>query len=319
MDDANLSKLTLSHKGIKPNFSNDIISYEIDVPCSLDNLSIKASTSDKGASFVVKNETNKTFGSEVKLVDGDNKIVVEVTSEDGTIKKYSIKCKRLSASDANLNRLTFLPLSKGSLEVRPAFDSAELEYLALVDFNVTEIKFGVEVLDSGCDVEVFSGRTMLTAAAAASDTEQQSDGQVYYTLGLNFGFTNISVRVCSPDKSKTQTYVVEVFRAAMPKLCSFVHVNDKIDFEDGLSLGPVYAACSIDRVKVEFSYPFAEFFFKVAHNDQLSLVSQCAPQSARLEPSAAFESRMSNSSVRIPCINGGICGGRLLANIYINH
>jgi hypothetical protein len=170
MDDANLTKLTVSHKGMRPEFSKDIVSYEIDVPCSLDVIHVKATPSDTGASFVVKNETNKTFGSDVKLVDGDNKIVVEVTSEDGTIKNYSIKCKRLSASDANLNQLEFVT---ENLELRPAFDPHELQYLGLAGFKLTEAKFKIDVLDPACTLEVSSGKTVIKTGEDSA-----------YTLGL---------------------------------------------------------------------------------------------------------------------------------------
>ena len=37
-----------------------------------------------------KNLANKSFGEECKLNDGENKIQIECTSEDGTIKKYFI-------------------------------------------------------------------------------------------------------------------------------------------------------------------------------------------------------------------------------------
>ncbi len=123
---------------------------------------------------------------------------------------------------------------------------------------------------------------------------------------MNFGFTNITVKVCSPDKSNTQFYVVEIFRSQIPKLCSFTQLDDKIEYEDSLSLGPIYGACNLERIKGQYSYPFVEFFYKISQHDQMNMISLHAEHSNRLEPSLALESRMSNSTVRIPCVNGGM-------------
>lgn len=52
-----------------------------------------------------------------------NEIRIEVSAEDGTVKKYFVRIKRLSASDASLTQLS---LSVGKLD--PAFAMGCDEY-----------------------------------------------------------------------------------------------------------------------------------------------------------------------------------------------
>ena len=292
MDDANLSKISVSHKGLKPDFHKDTVAYEIDVPCSLDKLQVKATTSDTGASFVVKNSTTNTFGADVKLNDGDNNIIIEVTSEDGTMKKYLIKCKRLSASDANLRSFK---LFTQNLEIKPSFNSTQLEYLVLADYKVAEVKFSIEILDPACGIEVLSEKTPLT----------KNDADSTYKLTLNFGFTNLIVKVTSPDKTKTQEYAFELLRGSIPRLCSFLKISEQIDFTDMISLGPVYAACRLDKTQTtDFSYLFADYFFRTAQPDKLSIISLNSEYVDNLEASYKTEKNASSTVIRIPYLNG---------------
>ena len=57
------------------------------------------------------------------LKEGElNEIRIEVSAEDGTVKNYFIRIKRLSASDASLTELS---LSAGKLDPRFAMDCDE--------------------------------------------------------------------------------------------------------------------------------------------------------------------------------------------------
>jgi hypothetical protein len=190
MDDANLKRLDVNLQGFKPVFNKDTLNYEINVPHNTEVLQVKAVTSDSGATFVIKNEVNKAFGPDVKLVEGENKILIEVTSEDGTVKKYFINCKKLSASDANLKSIEFF---NHKIRLTDSFSSNELEYLGIADFNVTKLEFKIELFDQACGVEITQHKTAL-----------QKSAESIYSLDLNFGFTELNIEVTSPDKSKKQ-------------------------------------------------------------------------------------------------------------------
>ena len=193
MDDANLSKLAVNQKGLRPEFNKNITSYNIIVSSDVNVLLVEASTSDRGASFSVKSNTG--FGEEVKLVQGENNIVVEVTSEDGTVKNYVIKCVRLSASDAKLKKITF-----HILKFCPLFDADFFEYAAKVAYKVREDKFSIELFDPGCGIEVI-----------CNNKPQDKSDDDSYLISLNHGRSEIIIKVTSPNKSNVQVIFFSIF------------------------------------------------------------------------------------------------------------
>ena len=155
MDNANLAKLIVDQPGLEPAFSKNVVDYNIVVAFNVEKFKLTLSTEDTGASFTVK--LDKSYGEEVKLNEGENKITIEVTSEDGTVKKYSINCKRLSASDAKLKNLEF-----NSIKLSEKFSATNYEYKSLVDPKASEDKFKVELFDPGCGIECACNSLTLT-------------------------------------------------------------------------------------------------------------------------------------------------------------
>jgi hypothetical protein len=186
MDDANLKILAVNQPGLKPDFSKDITNYDIVVAFNVEKLNIKATCSDNGASFSVKSDTG--YGEDVKLNEGVNKITIEVTSEDGTTKKYLINCKKLSASDAKLKSLEF----KGA-DLIEKFEPTVYEYNSIVDFKTTDAKFKTDLFDPGCTVESTCNKSVIN-----------KNEESFYCFTLNYGYTEIVVKVTSPNKSSSQ-------------------------------------------------------------------------------------------------------------------
>ena len=117
------------------------------MPFSVQELKIKAVTSDRGASSSIKSTTG--YGDQIKLNEGENKIQIEVTSEDGTVKKYSITCNRLSASNALLNKLNF-----ESLSLEPEFESGHFDYELYPSNDMLNVNLNLSSFDSSCDIEL---------------------------------------------------------------------------------------------------------------------------------------------------------------------
>lgn len=188
MDDANLAKLSVNQPGLRPDFHKDTTEYSIIVASNVNVLNITASTSDKNASFSIKSSTG--YGEEVKLNEGENKITIEVSSEDGTIKKYLIDCKRLSASDANLKQIEF-----DSVKMKPLFDPNICEYSVNCEYKTTDVNLKLELYDPNCSVEVVANDLIITNNANSSYN---------YTFSLNFGYSVLLVKCTSPNKSNTK-------------------------------------------------------------------------------------------------------------------
>jgi len=186
MDDANLAKLSVNQPGLKPDFDKNIVKYELIVASNVDKLTVKSVPSDKGASITTKSPSG--YGESVQLKEGLNEIVVEVTSEDGTVKKYFVNCKRLSASDANLKSIDL-----SSADLMPKFDPTQLEYRVNINFRLSEMKFKCDLFDSSCSLEVLGNKRPLSKSEDS-----------FYALVLNFGYSEILFKVTSPNKANSQ-------------------------------------------------------------------------------------------------------------------
>lgn len=83
---ANLSSLKLSAGSLSPAFSNDVLSYTVTVPNSVNSISISAVAADPKAKISVS-------GGDA-VPEGNSSRVVIVTAEDGTVKKFTININR---------------------------------------------------------------------------------------------------------------------------------------------------------------------------------------------------------------------------------
>lgn len=97
-NDASLKELVLSNGFIE--FNPNVFNYYVEVSHDVDKISINAIATDANASVKIP--------SNLSLKDGDNKFVIEVTSQDGTKKEYEINVKRLNkilSTDSSLKNL----------------------------------------------------------------------------------------------------------------------------------------------------------------------------------------------------------------------
>lgn len=81
-DNANLSALKISPGSLTPTFATTLREYYVTVPYSTDMVIVSALTEDENASVSVHGTTG--------LLVGENKVVVTVTAENGTEKRYYI-------------------------------------------------------------------------------------------------------------------------------------------------------------------------------------------------------------------------------------
>ena len=97
-NDASLKELVLSNGFLE--FNPNVFNYYVEVSHDVDKISINAIANDANASVKIP--------SNLSLKDGDNKFVIEVTSQDGTKKEYEINVKRLNkilSTDSSLKNL----------------------------------------------------------------------------------------------------------------------------------------------------------------------------------------------------------------------
>ncbi|XP_065833174.1 uncharacterized protein [Oscarella lobularis] len=225
MDDADLEKLSVSPGKLKPTFRKNTTEYEIVVGSDVKELKVNPLTSSDEASYDIKGGDG---GKVIPIDEGATKvIVVEVSAEDGkTTKRYVIRAKRLSSTDASLSNLTS---SSGNLN--PDFSPSTYEYTVNVSAEIDAVKLITEVADAKARVS-FDG--------SSADVGSEQD--------LNFGQTKLKILVTSPDGKNESRYAVTFIREHVG--CSVETIDDAAcRLRCSICLGILYQPVSIKGSK----------------------------------------------------------------------
>lgn len=296
MDDTNLSKLSVDQPGLKPNFNKDITNYTLTVSFNVESLKVKAIPNDRGASCSIKSDTG--YGDQVKLNEGNNTILIEVSSEDGTNKTYLIKCNRLSASHAMLNTLNF-----DTISLQPEFEPGHFDYELYPSASILNVNLHVSSYDSNCEIQLILNDEQL---------EKNSNGQ--YNLKLNYTYTNLVIKVLSPNKSNEQHYSVKIEKSPTVRLCILDELDN--DLQDFISLGPIFTPIKFKTTNINYSKPIIDALDKICSIDGLSLLSLSIQESSS-KIDFDLENRVSNSKVKIPFLNGLYSKQVYLKDIFV--
>ena len=174
-ENTNLKTLTVDNGSLSPSFNKDTTSYTV----STESASIKVSgTTEDGKSTINGVGTHN-------LNYGNNTINIEVTSEKGTKKTYTIVANRKDTRNSN-NNLKSLSVDKGSLK----FNKNTTSYDVSVEDTVTSIKVDAAVEDNKSTfVSGFGPRT----------------------VNLNYGSNKIEIKVKAENET-VKVYTINVTR-----------------------------------------------------------------------------------------------------------
>ncbi|KAM4693126.1 uncharacterized protein O3C94_003849 [Discoglossus pictus] len=245
MNNCDLEKLCIPGVKLEPPFKPDITKYKATVPSQLTQIKVDAFTSDTGASSSLLGGDGSRV---VMLKDGINHIIIEVTAEDGTVKKYSLEVTKLSASNALLQGIT---LSE-DLQLVPPFASNVYEYSCIVPYFQSNISIHPVVPDSKMKVTV-NGKDDIKS------------------FDFALGDTLIEVQVTSADGTKSQVYSIIITRSQLPCCVRFAHVQDQIIYECPVSLTAFYRPVSIhgSDPKHILSAPYMDLLTRRSKTDPL--------------------------------------------------
>ncbi|XP_051772833.1 uncharacterized protein LOC127524863 isoform X1 [Ctenopharyngodon idella] len=261
----------MSEGKLNPSFRSDITQYTATVESSVKTTSLHLQTSDCGASCnILFGDGSKT----IKLEDGLNKVEIEVVSEDGTTKMYSIAVTKLSASAAQLSDLTV----QGGHSLQPDFSPTTYDYSCPVHFDCCEVRMNPQTPD----------KSMQTAVSDASCSE---------SIMLNAGETVVIIKVTSADGANSQVYTVNITREQVPLAVTFCDVRDQIEFECPVSLSALYKPVSIHQSepKTAFSAPYIDMLTRRSKVDPFTE----RPLGERWKVrESELEQRMSNAPVK---------------------
>lgn len=104
--DNTLSNLSVEGYEISPKFNKDTLEYKLEVNEDVEKISIKGTTNDKSAEI-------KGTG-EITLTEGENKVEIKVTAENGNEKKYiiTVTVKDLKPINVTINNKNYTVVKK---------------------------------------------------------------------------------------------------------------------------------------------------------------------------------------------------------------
>lgn len=137
-----LSSLGIDGYQLSPSFDKKTTSYKLTVKKNVTSIKVNASLSSDKSSF-----NNGNGPRVVSLNYGNNDVVIEVKSESGSIKKYTIKVVREDERSSN-NYLKSLNVTAGDFD----FDKKTLNYSFSVPNDTTSIKVIADVEDDKSSV-----------------------------------------------------------------------------------------------------------------------------------------------------------------------
>lgn len=174
---AHLSKLQINQEGLTPNFNKNKTSYAVTVGENVNDLKVTAVAEDSKSKVAISGNTG--------LKNGDNKIYITVTAQDGTKKVYTITVTK--TGDANKSNSYLQNLIVENATLSPEFSKEVFEY------------------DCGT-----VGKSVETLKILAFGENENVKIDITGNDKLSEGDNKIIVKVTSEDGTTTKEYVITV-------------------------------------------------------------------------------------------------------------
>lgn len=176
-NNANLSVLQVNQEGLTPNFNKNKTNYAITVGENVDSLKVTATPEASTSKVNVTGNTN--------LKNGDNKVYVTVTAQDGTKKVYTITVTKTADAVKSNSYLQNLIVENATLS--PEFSKEVFEYdCGTVGASIENLKILAFGENENVKVEI-------------TGNDKLAEGE-----------NTITVKVISEDGTTTKEYVIKV-------------------------------------------------------------------------------------------------------------
>src|SRR5574344_783211 len=160
----NLASLSVEGYTISPTFSKTTTVYTLAVPSSVNNVGIDATAEESHANIIGTGSSN--------LVTGENQIVINVTSESGKIKVYTIVITKAASTN---NYLDSLILNNGTLS--PTFSSSTTQYNVTVPYDETSLDMEVSLADVKATY-IVTGNNLIVGTNTVNITVTSESGSI---------------------------------------------------------------------------------------------------------------------------------------------
>lgn len=193
---ANLATLQLDQGTLNERFDPNQTMYTSNVPYAVNHLQVTSTTADSTASVQMHvGATAYANGQPIPLGVGETQIIVTVTTQDGSVKTYTLSVNRAPAStNAALSNLVI-----DETELAPSFSPERTSYAASVAFPVGTVHITSTLADSLATLQVQGNATTSGNAVA---------------VPVHVGSNTITLEVTAEDRVTKEAYTIEISRSA---------------------------------------------------------------------------------------------------------
>lgn len=188
-----VSDATLKSLGIKPEeydfsgFQKDKTEYSVEVPEDVEEIEVYAEASNSKAQV--------TGTGKVQLKKGENKLIVQVTSEDGTTKTYTIEVTRGGTEATATNNADdgfgLSSLEVNGLTLTPNFKTGTYEYTIDLTEDLSSLDLEAIATDEDATIEILGnenlqlGENTITILVRNEKTDETATYQIIVNKNLS--------------------------------------------------------------------------------------------------------------------------------------
>lgn len=178
-DNAYLKSLTIEGQELTPVFNKETTSYTMQIESDITELNIKAEAEDEKASVSIQGNKD--------LKDGENKVTVSVSAEDGTIKIYEITVTKNEKTALGLKSLAIKDTDIASM-----FKTDTYEYEIYVK-DVAKLEIEAIANDETATVEILGNEDLQEGENTITIIVSSQDGKekVTYQIKANKIIANV--------------------------------------------------------------------------------------------------------------------------------
>lgn len=177
-----LKSLSIDNYEIIPNFDKQIINYELQKEVTDDEIMVKAEPDDDKASI-------SGIGN-ISLNSGENKITINVTAENGTVRSYYIKIVKSIKKELRLSNMSLVAISNennaNNIDLEPSFDSEIFTYNCNVANYIDKINIDAKANKENSNIEIYGNENLHEGLNEVLVTVKTNDNdKIVYKINVN--------------------------------------------------------------------------------------------------------------------------------------
>ena len=214
---ADLKSLKVNVEGMSPEFDKNTTEYYLIVDLSVEKIDVTATADHEKASVKV------TGNNSIKL--GENTININVTAEDGTVKKYVInvtKVDNVELADASLQSIEI-----SNYKIYPTFKPDVYRYNLMVNNEIDKLDLVAKAEKENAKVEITGNENLKEGENIKEITVTAEDGVTVRKYRINTYVSPKKVELKKESKVPAIILIV-ILSAVVVALATFIIIRKRM-------------------------------------------------------------------------------------------